>query len=135
MPKQTPRNSNRMQFKNNKLVSTYLKAKEERDNRLWNLVGGKLLTFFRGEWMAANEFEQHFPILKQSSLLTNLLFLNCIRLELRGVCFGMDGDCIFVKFYSRRNARIVDCGSWLTIWGNYNDEKDTWITTKIKLNF
>jgi len=49
-------------------------------------------------------------------------------------CLSMDGDCIFVKFYSRRNARIVDCGSWLTIWGNYNDEKDTWVTTKIKLN-
>jgi len=72
MPKQKPRNPNRMQFKNNKLITTYLKAKDERDNRLWKLVGNRLLTFFKGEWMGLNEFEEHFPILKQSSLLTNL---------------------------------------------------------------
>lgn len=70
--KHTPRNPNRMSVKTDSAIKKYILAKNERDNRLWKMVGQSLITFFNGSWISSNEFEEHFPILKQGCLLTNL---------------------------------------------------------------
>jgi len=66
------RNANRMQFKNGAILKKYLKAKEDRDNRLWKMVDSSFVTFFSGQWISLKEFEQQHPILTQTSLLTNM---------------------------------------------------------------
>jgi len=71
MPKKEVKNNNRMGFKGKNLVAQYLKAKEDRDSRLWTLVGKRLVTFFKGEYITADEFDKRNPILCQSSLFLN----------------------------------------------------------------
>lgn len=72
MKRTTPANPNRLGFKNNKLIEKYIAAKNLLNNRLWSLVNGKLITNYKGEWLSENEMIDRFPILKQSSFLTNL---------------------------------------------------------------
>ena len=70
--KRETKNSNRMQFKNNRIVKKYLEAKQLREQRLWKMAGDTLITFLNGEWLSMAEFDERYPILKQNSLLTNL---------------------------------------------------------------
>lgn len=65
------KNPNRLSFKGKNIVSEYVKAKNERDDRLWKRVGERWITFFKGEWVSLSEFEAHFPILSQPCLLSN----------------------------------------------------------------
>lgn len=43
-------------------VSDYLKAISFRDNRLWEMVGGVLITQVNGEYMSSKEFDEKFPV-------------------------------------------------------------------------
>lgn len=70
--KKEVRNPNRLPFRNRKVVREYLKAKELVRDRLWTLVNDTFITNYNGEWLNENELIDRFPILKQSSLLTNL---------------------------------------------------------------
>ena len=70
--KKEVRNPNRLPFRNRKVVREYLKAKELVRDRLWTLVNDTFITNYNGEWLSENELIDRFPILKQSSLLTNL---------------------------------------------------------------
>ena len=67
-----PRNPNRLQFKDSNLVRNYLAAKQLMTDRLWSVANGKFITNYEGEYLSENEMLDRLPILKQSSLLTNL---------------------------------------------------------------
>jgi len=62
MPTFRPINKNRFAMKDKTPVKDYLKAKDFRDNRLWKLIAGRLLTCVNGEWMSEFEFNQRFPV-------------------------------------------------------------------------
>lgn len=53
------------------------------------------------------------------------------KVELK--CTSMEGECVYVR-YGGRNSRLIKKGTWLTVYGDYDDEKGIWIETKIKLN-
>lgn len=53
------------------------------------------------------------------------------RVEL--LCYSMDGECVYLR-YGGRNSKLVKVGSWLTVYGDWDNEKGIWIETKIKLN-
>ena len=69
--KRETKNPRRMQFKNNRIVKKYLEAKQLREQRLWKMVGNTFVTFLNGEWLSMAEFDERYPILKQTSLLIN----------------------------------------------------------------
>ncbi len=54
------------------------------------------------------------------------------RVEL--LCHSMEGECVMLR-YGGRNSRLITKGTWLTVYGDYDNEKGIWIETKIKLNF
>lgn len=43
-------------------VSHYINAVYFRQNRLWKMVGSRLLTQVNGEWMDSKEFDERYPI-------------------------------------------------------------------------
>jgi hypothetical protein len=71
MPRKEVRNPNRMQFQNKGTVASYIQAKQIMEDRLWKIVGTKLITFFNGEWLSENELRERLPILSQPCLLSN----------------------------------------------------------------
>jgi len=71
MPRKEVRNTNRMEFQRQRPVAVYLQAKSIMEDRLWKVVGNKLITFFNGEWLSENELRERLPILSQPCLLAN----------------------------------------------------------------
>jgi hypothetical protein len=71
MRKET-RNPNRLTFQRKHLVADYIAAKDTVRNRTWKQIGNRFITLFKGQWLSEDEMIEQFPILKQSSLLTNL---------------------------------------------------------------
>lgn len=45
-------------------VGAWLKAKDFRDNRLWHLFKGKMVTNVNGEYLTKKEFDEKFPVPK-----------------------------------------------------------------------
>lgn len=70
MRKET-RNPNRLTFQRRGIVASYLQQKEIVENRLWRIVGNKLLTFFNNEWLSEQELREKLPLLSQPCLLSN----------------------------------------------------------------
>lgn len=67
--KKEPRNPNR--FVRRGIVAEYLQAKEIVENRLWKIVGNRLITFFDGEWLSESELREKLPILSRPNLFAN----------------------------------------------------------------
>ena len=62
MPQLRPINPNSFALKGQRPVAKYLKEKEFRDNRLWTMVKGRLITFENGEWLSEVEFNEKYPV-------------------------------------------------------------------------
>ena len=62
-----PRKLKKDMGKNNKTpVSDWLKAKEFRNNRVWQLTpDGVMRTMVEGKWLTAREFDKQFPVPKK----------------------------------------------------------------------
>lgn len=50
-------------------VTDYLRAKDNRDNRLWTLYRGTLTTVVNGQKMTAEEFDRAYPVSNAVSFL------------------------------------------------------------------
>jgi len=52
-------------------VSDWLKAKEFRNNRVWQLTpDGVMRTMVEGKWLSAREFDKQFPVPKKTNIST-----------------------------------------------------------------
>lgn len=71
MPKFEPKNPNRLLHRNYAPISDYLKAKDFRDNRLWTIVNGKLVTMVNNEYLSEAEFNQRYPVPISLNFLRN----------------------------------------------------------------
>lgn len=62
MPQARPISTRSFAMKGKTPVADYLRAKDFRDNRLWTMVNGRLITFENGEYLSEKEFNEKYPV-------------------------------------------------------------------------
>lgn len=79
MKRNKPVNRNSLSLRRYKPVSEYLRLKDFKENRLWHLLGGKLLTKVGKEYLSESEFDERYMRAIPTTFTSNPLNVNRLK--------------------------------------------------------